>query len=130
PAYFQTAPEDQQVDKIVGGEPVILLNLTPDGRRDFRLPIMDVPVVFFRRRGARDEMKGVLDTVLIEPDLGRMNLVWRASLPLPRTIFDVTQILVGTKSRAWWRSIEGSKAYYPSLADMAKRKSDAVENVP
>jgi hypothetical protein len=130
PAYFQAAPEDQQVEKIAGGEPVILLNLTPDGRRDFRVPTVDVPVVFFRRRGERDEMKGVLDTVLIEPDIGRMCLVWRASLPLPRTIFDVTQILVGTKSRAWWRSVEGAKAYYPSLADMAKRNSDEFENVP
>src|SRR6185312_23502 len=48
-AYFQSVPPDQQVEKIVGGEPVILLNLTSDGRRDFRLPAVETPVVFFLR---------------------------------------------------------------------------------
>ena len=61
-----------------GGEPVVLINLTPDGRREFALPSVEVPVVFFRRRADRVETKGTLDTLLFEPDAQRFSLVWRA----------------------------------------------------
>jgi hypothetical protein len=127
PAYFQAAPVDQQVDKIAGGERVILLNFTPDGRRDFKLPALELPVVFFRRRGGHEQMRGVIDTVLIEPDAGRLMLVWRASLPLARNIFEIVQILVGKMPRAWWRSIETGKTYYSSLADLPKVDSGPLE---
>src|SRR5690606_26168733 len=36
--YYQCAPEDQQTDYLEGGESVTLVNLTPDGRRDFQIP--------------------------------------------------------------------------------------------
>jgi len=129
PAYFQAAPEDQQVDKIVGGEPVILLNLTPDGRRDFPLSAVEMPVVFFRRKGGRDEMKAAIDTVIIEPDAQRFSLVWRASLPLKRNIFEVRQIVVGHMSRAWWRSIETGKVHCPSLGHAVKTRGGILEEV-
>jgi hypothetical protein len=116
PAYFQAAPQDQQVDKIIGGEPVILLNLTPDGRRDFHLPVIDVPVAFVLRKGGRREAKAIVDTVVIEPDANRFTMVWRSGLPIKRNIFEVTRIIVGHRSRAWWRAFETGKVYYPSLA--------------
>jgi hypothetical protein len=120
PAYFQAAPVDQQVDKVVGGEPVILLNLTPDGRRDFHLPMIEVPVTFSRRDSDRLETTCTIDTVIIEPDAGRFSLVWRTSLPLKRNIFEVVQIVVGQMSRAWRRAMDVGKVYYPSLGQMAE----------
>jgi hypothetical protein len=129
PAYFQAAPEDQQVERIAGGEQVILLNLTPDGRRDFPLPVVDIPVVFFPREGDRQEMKGVLDTVVLEPDAQRFSLVWRVSLPLKRNIFEILQVAVGQMSRAWWRSIETGKSYYPSLAQAVKARGAKLEGL-
>src|SRR6202030_684387 len=95
PAYFQAAPQDQQVDKIAGGEPVILLNLTPDGRRDFQLPEIDVPVVFVSRKGDRAEMKATVDTVAVDGEAGQLTMVWRTSLPLQRNIFEVKQVVAG-----------------------------------
>lgn len=122
PAYYQAAPEDQQVDKILGGEPVILLNLTPDGRRDFRLPVVDMPVIFFRRRGERVEMRATLDTVVFAPDRGHFEMVWRASLPLRRDIFEISQVAVGQISRAWRRALETGKTYYASLGALARAR--------
>jgi hypothetical protein len=126
PAYFQAAPEDQQIDKIAGGEPVILLNLTSDGRRDFQLPLIDVPVVFFLKNYTRQKMKGVIDTVTFETDAGRITVVWRASLPLKRNIFEITQVIVGEMSRAWWRATETGKTYFPSLARAVKGRDAAA----
>lgn len=127
PAYFQAAPEDQQVEKIAGGEPVILLNLTPDGRRDFKLPAVDMPVIFFQRKGRRAEMKGVIDTVVVEPDANRFMLVWRATCPLKRDLFEIERIVVGQMSRAWWRATNAGKAYYSSLAQAVMERGGAAE---
>jgi hypothetical protein len=118
PAYYQSAPPDQQIERIEGGEPVLLGNLTSDGRRSFHLPRIEVPIVFFRRRGGHEERKGRIDTLLIEPDRGRFSIVWRASLPLRKNVYEVTQIVTGRMSRAWWRSVETGKTYYPSLGRM------------
>ena len=88
-----------------------MLNLTPDGRREFALPTVEMPVVFFRKRADRVEMKGTLDTLLFEPDEERLSMVWRASVKLRRDIFELSQAVVGKMSRGWWRSIETGKAF-------------------
>ncbi|HEX7967737.1 MAG TPA: DUF2169 domain-containing protein [Stellaceae bacterium] len=116
PAYFHAAAADQQVEKIAGGEPVILLNLTPDGRRDFLLPRLNMPVIFFRKRGDRVEMQATLDTIVFAPDGGYFEMVWRAGLPLRRDIFEVSQVAVGQISRAWRRALDTGKTYYSSLS--------------
>ncbi len=113
--YYQAAPEDQQIDHPRGGEEVILANLTAQGRARFRLPQLEVPVVFFHKRGGHEQKPAVLDTILIEPDQRRALLTWRASLPLKRNMFEITQVVVGQMSRAWWRARELGKTYYPSL---------------
>jgi hypothetical protein len=128
PRYFQAAPEDQQVEKISGGEPVTLLNLTPDGRRVFLLPSIDVPVVFFLHRG-REEAKATIDTLTIEPDAGRFCLVWRASLLLKRNIFEVKQVVVGQMSRTWWRAQKTGKTYYSSLGKLVQARRMEAEDV-
>ena len=113
PLYFQCAPEDQQVPHLRGGEPVVLINLTEDARREFVLPSIEMPVVFFRRRADRVETRGILDTLLFEPDAERFDMVWRASLRLRHNIFELSQVAVGQMSRAWWRAIRTGKRYLP-----------------
>jgi len=68
--YFQSAPADQQMPYPTGGEEVFLLSLTPEGRPGFRLPQVEMPIVFFPKQGERTETKGVLDTIVLEPDRG------------------------------------------------------------
>ena len=121
-AYYQAAPADQQIPYPRGGEDVALLNLTPEGRTAFKLPRVEVPVVFFRKGGGREEKEALLDTILIEPEARRLQLTWRSSLPLKRDIFEIAQVLTGRMSRAWWRARELGKTYYPSLGALARAK--------
>ncbi|MDX1655672.1 MAG: DUF2169 domain-containing protein [Candidatus Competibacteraceae bacterium] len=126
PAYYQAAPPDQQMPYLQGGEEVVLLNLDSTGRRQFRLPVKEVPVVFFLSRGGRQEARAIIDTLVIEPEEGCFTLTWRANLSLKRNIFEVAQVLVGHKSRAWWRARELGKTYYASLADLDRQRRREV----
>jgi len=121
-AYYQATPDDQQIPYLKGGEEVVMVNLTPEGRIAFHLPIIEVPVVFFRKKGEQHETQAVIDTIVIEPDRRIFTLTWRACVPLKKNIFEIPQILAGKKSRAWWRARELGKTYYPSLAHLAKAK--------
>lgn len=118
--YYQAAPEDQQCDYLRGGEQVQLLNLTPAGRTAFTLPQVEVPVVFFHRDDGDIHCEAVADTLLIEPDRGCFSITWRISQPLKRNIFEISPILVGTKSRGWWRARQLGKTYYSSLDSLAR----------
>jgi hypothetical protein len=123
PGYYQSAPQDQQLPSLMGGEPVLLGNLTPDGRRSFHLPRLEVPIIFFRRSGGREERQGRIDTLLFEPDRSRFSMVWRASLPLRRNLYEITQVVVGRMSRAWWRALATGKTYYPSLGRLVAERA-------
>jgi hypothetical protein len=124
-AYYQSAPIDQQIDYLRGGEEVVLSNLTPQGRTAFRLPTIDLPVEFTDASYERTEKHALLDTIMIEPDLGRFTLTWRASHPLKRNMLEMRQCVIGHKSRAWHRARDTGKPYYPSLgALIAARRSD------
>lgn len=127
-AYYQSAPVDQQIPYPKGGEEVVLINLTSEGRTAFTLPVIEIPVVFFRKEGDRHETQAVIDTIVIEPDKGIFMMTWRASLPLKKNIFEIPQVLAGKMSRGWWRARELGKTYYPSLAHLAKaNKSEGEE---
>lgn len=126
-AYYQAAPLDQQIPYPKGGEEVVLVNLTTEGLIAFNLPIVDVPVVFFRKKGERHETQAVIDTIVIEPDKGIFTMTWRASLPLKKNIFEIPQILAGKMSSGWWRTRELGKTYYLSLAHLARANKSGTE---
>ena len=105
-AYFQAAPEDQQVPLDTfrrGPVEVRLSNLTPEGSATFTIPSLDAPVHVFPAKGPREDLTAVLDTVLIEPDLRRFSLTWRVARPLRKNLFEIGHVLVGKKGRAWWQ---------------------------
>ena len=126
-AYYQAAPPDQQMAYPTGGEEVVLVNLTPEGRTVFHLPTIEVPIVFFRKKGEQHNTHAVIDTIVIEPDSGLFTMTWRANIPLRKNIFEIPQILAGKMSRGWWRARELGKTYYPSLAHLARAKKTEVE---
>ena len=100
--FSQCAPTDQQAPQfLVGGEPVVLLKLTPSG--NFRL---ELPRVFLRLEtrfydGSRQTHgQPRLHTVILEPDFPRVSLVWHSALPchfkvqkLERTIVTVKPVV-------------------------------------
>ena len=101
--FYQCAPEDQQVPGFVkGGTLVELYNMTPRGFLRFRLPLAGF--VFRTRFAGREsrEHRAVLHTVILEPDVPRVIMVWHTSLPchhdadklLETTIIPKKQVLV------------------------------------
>ncbi len=81
PRYYQAAPEDQQSQGFLrGGEPVLLEGLHPSGPLSFQLPRVSLvfETVFddlTRVRHAAD-----IHTVVLEPDLPAVSLVWHTRL--------------------------------------------------
>ncbi|PVV17440.1 MAG: hypothetical protein B6D78_01680 [gamma proteobacterium symbiont of Ctena orbiculata] len=125
--YFQAAPADQQIPYPQGGERVFLGNLTPEGSTSFTLPELDVPVVFFYKKGESVKKKAVMDTIVLEPDQGLFTITWRAFTPLKENILEIPQVLVGRKSRGWWRAREFGKTYYPSLDHMMRDRKKRID---
>jgi len=101
--YYQAAPLDQQLPLPVGEQRVSLVNLTPDGRRDFTLPHFEAPITVVPKTGPREELRASADTILIEPDLDRVTMTWRVARPLKKSMFEIAQVLVGRKGNEWWQ---------------------------
>lgn len=129
PLYFQCAPPDQLIEHPRGGEPVVLVNLTPGGRLAFELPSIDMRVEFTDQRCARSERVATLDTIVIEPDAGRLLMTWRASLPLKRSIFEVAQVVVGRMSPGWYRARETGKTYLTRSGDKTRPRPRGARGV-
>lgn len=121
--YFQSAPEDQQIAYPTGGEIVTLRNLTPDGIVSFALPKVPMPVRFVPHKGKEQITTAVVDTIVIEPDLGRFTMTYRASQAMRRSCFDLRQVIAGEPSQAWYRARRiGNKPYYKSLAELVRNR--------
>lgn len=118
--YFQAAPPDQQIPYPKGGETVSIVNLSPTPVPAFELPDARLAVEFTTVDDARAETQAALDTIVLEPDLGRMQLVWRVSRPLRRNIHELAQVVVGEMPPGWYRARELGKSYYPGLDALAR----------
>lgn len=101
--YFQAAPADQQLRLPIGEQAVRLLNLTPGGICAFVLPHFEAPIQIFPKKGPREELSAVADTIVIEPDLQRVMVTWRVARPLRRNMFEIAEVLVGRKGPDWWQ---------------------------
>jgi len=121
--YYQAAPVDQWIAHPLGGEDVELLNLIPQGRLVFRLPVDTVPVEFYYKSGDRKKIKGIIDTLFFEPDLARFTMSWRVALPLRRSLHEIRLIVAGRVPPEGYeepgaeRRLAG-KPHYASLADL------------
>jgi len=79
--FNQVASEDQQAQGLLkGGEPVELFNLSASGYLKFDLP--RVALRFVTWIGSQPtEHRASLHTVLLEPDVPRVILVWQTAVP-------------------------------------------------
>jgi hypothetical protein len=114
PLYYQAAPADQQTPRSRGEKTLSLLNLTPDGRRDFVLPHLEVPIHIFPKKGQEEAHLAQADTIVIEPDTQRVMVTWRVSRPLRRSLFEVDEVLVGRNGSEWWQQRENVASRIPS----------------
>ena len=81
--YFQTVPPDQQAPAFMrGGEPVVLIGVTPNGRLEFVLPRVFPGFETRFSDGSRELHKDRnLHTIILEPDFPRVSLIWHSALP-------------------------------------------------
>lgn len=114
--YYQMAPPDQQVAEIKSGDEVILANLTPRGKENFRLPDTALPVKIFKGRDA--VFDGVLkpDTLLFAPEERKFSLVWRVSVPIKRIITEFTEAWVGPPTEAMLKARREGRAYIRAVS--------------
>ncbi|ALN58679.1 hypothetical protein GLE_3333 [Lysobacter enzymogenes] len=106
-AFFQCAPPDQRIAFPRGGERLELLNLTPGGgRRAFCLPSdLDLPMAaILAPSRAIVTLSPVVDTLVVDGDNGSFDLVWRASLPLKRSLREIGTLGIGKVCKSWWKS--------------------------
>jgi hypothetical protein len=98
--FYLSAPQDQQSPHhLRGGEPSVLLGLTIAGDLRFFLPKVFLGFETRFYGGASEVHKSrTLHTVILEPDVPRVSLVWHTALPchfevhkLQRTIVSVRE---------------------------------------
>ncbi len=115
--YFQAAPVDQIVPFLQGGEQVTLKSLSPHGELSFALPTIDLPVTFIYRDGDEEQHQPKLDTLILEPDELRFQMLWRVLAPKVGKLDALREIVVGSMSEKWWRRKRSWKPHYSSLAE-------------
>ena len=109
-AFNQSAPADQQLEQCVGGEPVRLVNLTPEGEWLFRIPQLDLPVhLLFEHRQERAQLR--IDTVEIEPERRRVTLTQRLAVPIVRGDSPLVQVVLGHVKPGWLRARAQGKCF-------------------
>ena len=79
--FFLCSPPDQRPPVyLAGGECVELSNVTPDGQLAFVLPKIALRFETEFRGRASVTHRAQLHTVLVEPDVPRVVMVWRTAL--------------------------------------------------
>lgn len=97
PRYNNCAPADQQSPRfLVGGERVDVLNMSERGALSFEIP--KVRFTFRTRFGQeRVDHEGQLCTVIVEPNVPRVMLVWQTSIICNRRADQLDETLVVEK---------------------------------
>lgn len=69
------------------------------------------------KNGERADLVGSADTVLIEPDEGRVTMTWRVAHPLRKNMLEVEEIIVGRRGPEWWQQRGGLAFPIPILVE-------------
>ncbi|WPB81633.1 DUF2169 domain-containing protein [Archangium violaceum] len=94
PRYFQSAPEDQQVAYLRGGETIRCLGMSETGAWTVKLPYAQNEVTF-RLPNRQVRINPRLDTVLLDTDAREVIMTWRASIPLGKKLTSLREVHIG-----------------------------------
>lgn len=96
--FFLSSPEDQRSKTpLKGGEFVELYNLTPGGLLTFRLPRVALGFETWFFDGQRVGHRGELHTIILEPDVPRVVLVWHTHLQCHDRVLKLARTVVSQK---------------------------------
>ena len=93
PRFYVSAPGLTTPRHLTGTEPVLLENAAKRGRLRFALPGVQ-PRAKLRLGRADVELALALDTVIVEPDEGRLVLVWRGKCEVHGMVHEVGRVAV------------------------------------
>lgn len=94
PRFFNVAPPQMRAPTYLrGGEDVSITGCTAGAPLAFQLPQLDLQLEWFFD-GRVVPATPLLDTVLFETDLGRMQMVWRAELPVDKKLLKLRELRV------------------------------------
>lgn len=97
--FFLCSPEDQRPSEYLrGGEEVELVNLTPSGRLAFQLPRLAFGFETYFRGGDIVQHRGKLHTVILEPSVPQVILVWRTELACHPRVLKLQKTVVREKT--------------------------------
>lgn len=97
PRFLNTAPPGLVTEGYLeGGEPLAVRGCTPAPLR-FELPRLEI-TLDWDFDGRHIPARPVLDTVLIEPDRARLQMVWRAKLAVDKKLTRLRQLEVQARS--------------------------------
>jgi len=114
PRFHLSAPSDQQLPRLGGGEEVTMVGLTPSGRWSFRIPRVTAPVrLIYDDR--MEEAAFTPDTVLIEPDQWRVTLKARMTFITRRNAPALREIVFGHVSPVLLSARRKGKEYFTPL---------------
>lgn len=92
--YFQLAPAELVAPGfLLGGEPVELNGFTIGEPLRFNLPRLQLTVEF-DFNGAKVPKPLMLETVLFEPDFGRLQMLWRTGLAVDKKVLKLREVSV------------------------------------
>jgi hypothetical protein len=115
--FFQTAPFDQQLDRLKGGEVAEFRNLSEDGFRRTTLPVFAPRVSFWSGpRAIERELRP--DTVVFEPDRSCFTITARSFMVAEPDRRPIDTIVVGDLSRGWRRARYVGKPYIAKGTDL------------
>lgn len=109
--YYQSVLPDQQMPRPAPHLPVVIRNLTPGGREEFRLPDTRLPIRIDRGSETCLESAILPDTLIFDTEARHLMLVWRLEVPMRRIITEFTQAWVGRPTRGMLRAEAGGKTY-------------------
>ncbi|MDI3337548.1 DUF2169 domain-containing protein [Defluviimonas aestuarii] len=114
PRHNLLAPPDQWADSLPPGTPVTLINMTPEGRWSFHLPRLAAPLHLIHADRV-ERIPLAPDTLILEPDLGRVTLKARHPIRLLRNVPRLTEIALGHVSPVWLNARRKGKTYVNPL---------------
>ncbi|MEB3047423.1 DUF2169 family type VI secretion system accessory protein [Rhizobium mulingense] len=122
--YFQMAPPDQQISYPEGGEQVILINLTPEGKTWFSLPDTALPMTIFRDNEIVLDKIIRPDTLLFDIESRRLSMVWRTEARIRKVITEFEEAWVGSPTATMRRAREEGKQYIRDVATQKEMVTD------
>ena len=124
--YYQTAPQDQQVDPPAPGTPVVVVGMTPSGRAEFRLPETRLPVRVHRKREIAFNDRVLPDTLIFDCEAGVLMSVWRIWIPIRRQISEFSEAWVGTPTAQMLRAWRSGRIYVREAKTEAETPEEVV----